>query len=46
MGDGLVKASAFCKGHAQVGVGVGVVGIEFQGLTVMLDRLADLFASR
>ncbi len=45
MDDGLVDLSAPGQRHAQVVVGLGVVGLDFQGLAVMGDGLVDLPAA-
>ena len=45
MGDGLVDLSAAGQSDTEVVVGLGVVGLDFQGLLVMGDGLVDLSAA-
>ena len=42
LGQSLVHPSLLKKSNGKVGVGVGIVGIDFQGLLVMLNRLVHL----
>ena len=45
MGDGLVDLPAAGQGEAEVVVGLGETGVDFQGLPVMGDGLVDLSAA-
>ena len=45
MGDGLVDLPAAGQSYAEVVVGLGVVGLDFQRLPVMGDGLVDLPAA-
>ena len=45
MGNGLVQLTAVAQAESQVVVGIGVVGLDFQGLLVMGDGLVGLPAA-
>ena len=45
MGDGLIDLSAAGQSDAEVVVGLGIVGLDFQRLLIMGDGLVDLSAA-